>query len=842
VSSYSSWLVALAGLSLAACSDTGREATDSELVGVQRQALATATGASGFVDDHDNGTLRGWVSVGARRWVEASGAIKTSSPGYAAKVGESRAGFLISEYPSADDGTFETTITADAWNGNAGGVVFRWSSPSHFYYVTVKPGNQWTSQLVFHVNTLDPSQGRVIAQNFQLGTTFKLKVVATGGTFGIYLDDVLMQTVRDSTNPSGRVGYAYADAWENLFSAERSQWVDQAGSTPGQAVDPRAGRVELKVHARDEAFTDNVWLKPRLYVENTGEVTVGDFNAYYLFTAEAGKTPVLEDWWTPESTPTLVSLGGNQYAIEYHFTGLNLAPGEITPSLDGNLVGIHYTDWSPLDKSNDFSNPAGPGMQETSTIPVEGTFKPSTDFTAGGEPVVRPVGGSLPATTVKMKRLHLDRLRCVDTTDDSDFWGGEDHVAVHVTLDGQSAKTINAGGMDETGDQDDDDPKNYYFDGNGGTDNDHLELTSSARISVYDYEGLSFEVFRVQLFQSNTSDFIGAEDLDLTPGQHYARFNRDGKYDFWYTIEEFEESRTFATLAEYQLEKFRESTEPGVWANVDKTQLIEQMGERLRPRTLRDGVTVWPGASLVSQGGIGFCGPAAATYWLINNRPLRYVLFARDMFEKGKYMSSGGSYSASAELRGCAVPASKMARKERNKDGGLLYDSSGALIKVESAAADWLVMSTLFDVFKDGDDHISCAAGGQPEIHKDTRTAEMLKWFRDILGYPYVNDEHTLIFGEAGLLENANRVVSKGGAAVLGVDNAVLKSEPDDDWGLLPDHYIAFLGELKVNHGEWYDWNTGHFKFKFFDHANITTLELNEARLEDSVFGGTLSE
>ncbi len=38
---------------------------------------------------------------------------------------------------------------------------------------------------------------------------------------------------------------------------------------------------------------------------------------------------------TPESTPQLLNLGDNKYAVEYQFTGLELAPGETTPSVDG---------------------------------------------------------------------------------------------------------------------------------------------------------------------------------------------------------------------------------------------------------------------------------------------------------------------------------------------------------------------------------------------------------------------------------------------------------------------------------------------------------------------------
>jgi hypothetical protein len=843
-------VVALTALVLSACASTD---SAGESLGASSHALTAPPGSSGFSDVHEDGALRGWSLVGARRWVEAQGKLTTASPGRVAKSGGSRSGFLISEYPSADDGTFEAELTADSWNGNAGGVVLRWSSPSSFYYITVKPANQWESKLVFHVNTMDATQGRVVAEKFNIGSTFKLKVVASGDTFQIYLDGVLRATVRDATNRYGRVGYAYSSSWENLFTAQESQWIDAPGSSPSTAVDPKAGRVELKVHVRDEGYFEGNMLKPRLYVENAGDVTVGDFSAYYLFTAEPGKTPVLEDWWTPESDVSLVDLGDQQYAVEYRFRGLDLGPGEITPSTDGNLVGVHYSDWSAMDKSNDFSNPTAPELQISSKIPVEGSFKPASDFTGGGESSVKLVGGELPTKTVKMKRLKLKRLNCEDTTDDSDVWPffTTDYVYVHVKLDGQFAKVIELGQMDEWGDQSDDDPQNRYF---TEDDNRFLEFTTSAEISLFDYEHWEVgpiclvepvqKCLDVTLFGGNFTDKIGTNALQVAPGSYdKLRFNRDGKYDLWYDIEEFDETRTYATLAEYQLEKFRESTAPGVWTEVDKVDLIAQMEERLRPRTLRDRVTEWPGASLVSQEELGYCGPAAATFWLINNRPLRYVQFVRDVFEKGSFKGAEHTYTASEELRRCNVPGERMERKERDGNG----DPLSPEVEVTSAVADWLVMATLSDKFATVEERIYCDASNEPRTQslpnqlKGTSNYEMSRWFRDVLGYQYVDDDSTFLWGEFSVLEKADKVVRNGGAAVLAVRHGVFENE-EDDWWTGPDHYVAFLGSLETEHGAWYDWNTGHFKFRIFDHAHLSTIELNETDLEDSVFGATLSE
>lgn len=117
-------------------------------------------------------------------------------------------------------------------------------------------------------------------------------------------------------------------------------------------------RVNLEVYTLEESICDSHIAKPRIYVKNTGNVTVNDFTLYYYFTAEEGKTPVLEEFRIPNPKPmvTLVNNGGGEYAIRMEFEGLNLKPGDIIPNKRGYVFGYHNSDWSKLDKSDDFSN------------------------------------------------------------------------------------------------------------------------------------------------------------------------------------------------------------------------------------------------------------------------------------------------------------------------------------------------------------------------------------------------------------------------------------------------------------------------------------------------------
>jgi hypothetical protein len=293
------------------------------------------------------------------------------------------------------------------------------------------------------------------------------------------------------------------------------------------------------------------------------------------------------------------------------------------------------------------------------------------------------------------------------------------------------------------------------------------------------------------------------------------------------------------------MQRFAESTKPGVWPTLNKDQLVADMRDRLSLTGSTPGYT--PGYTRVDQGDLGYCGPAATTYWLIKNRPLRYVIFAREVFENGVYYGPLNDYVASDDLRSCKMPT-----------------PSG----IENQA-DWLVMSTLSDNFAYGDrqftvelrtrapkpafsfevglsdERIHPDVDGYPRSArfkaqlKDTGNKEMFYWFKDVLGYNYVDDESTFLWGEDELLHSADKVVKNGGAAVFGVDNEFWNDGTDTGYG--PNHYVAFLGDLEATYGDWYEWNADNYKFRYWNWAKELTNELDEPTMEAAVFGGTLS-
>jgi hypothetical protein len=115
----------------------------------------------------------------------------------------------------------------------------------------------------------------------------------------------------------------------------------------------------------------------------------------------------------------------------------------------------------------------------------------------------------------------------------------------------------------------------------------------------------------------------------------------------------------------------------------------------------------------------------------------------------------------------------------------------------------------------------------------------MDRWVKDILGYNYVDDDSSYLWGEETILEKAQTSVENGGVALLGIDAYRFDTSPNWHWA--PNHYIAFVGNFEVTNGAWYDWSAS-YSFKYWSWAVTFDKTIGEARLEDSLFGATFGE
>jgi len=127
--------------------------------------------------------------------------------------------------------------------------------------------------------------------------------------------------------------------------------------------------VSVKMFSRDEALYQQNMSKPRIYLHNTGTETINGACYYYYFTTENGKQPVVENYNNPQPV-TLENLGNGTFRLKYDLTGISINPGAVIPASDGNCTGLHYSDWSAWDKSNDISNNGSEQFFENQNIPV----------------------------------------------------------------------------------------------------------------------------------------------------------------------------------------------------------------------------------------------------------------------------------------------------------------------------------------------------------------------------------------------------------------------------------------------------------------------------------------
>ncbi|MBN1602931.1 MAG: hypothetical protein JW915_15085, partial [Chitinispirillaceae bacterium] len=178
--------------------------------------------------------------------------------------------------------------------------------------------------------------------------------------------------------------------------------------------------ISVKVFSRDEALTETNMSKPRIYIQNTGDVALSGVKLYYYFTTEDDITPVLEKYYIPGFNVTLLTISAGNYKLEYSLNS-TLNSGATVPGTDGVAVGLHYNSWSAWDKTNDFSNNRSAAFIENESIAV---YYMGTRI-YGNE----PGGGSTPPQVLPDADIRLNSFALYSTNqttikDRSVFSGG----------------------------------------------------------------------------------------------------------------------------------------------------------------------------------------------------------------------------------------------------------------------------------------------------------------------------------------------------------------------------------------------------------------------------------
>jgi ELWxxDGT repeat protein len=242
---------------------------------------------------------------------------------------------------------------------------------------------------VYFLNFLAPSSFEIVRYYESYPPSFTSTPVTTGGTGTLYRYEISATSM--NSGPIWIESIIKPD-WATITTNEftRTAVLEGTPTVPGSYPILISARnaygesvtqsftltvtdnslIRVSAYMLDEGINESNISKPRIYIKNTGNTTLSDLKMEYYFTTENGKTPVIDDYWTPKSSITLQSLGNSIYKIVYNFTGYTVDPDSALPNKGGNVIGIHYPDWSSLNKSNDYSNNLSRVFAENSRICV----------------------------------------------------------------------------------------------------------------------------------------------------------------------------------------------------------------------------------------------------------------------------------------------------------------------------------------------------------------------------------------------------------------------------------------------------------------------------------------
>ena len=234
--------------------------------------------------------------------------------------------------------------------------------------------------------------------------------------------------------------------------------------------------------------------------------------------------------------------------------------------------------------------------------------------------------------------------------------------------------------------------------------------------------------------------------------------------------------------ADDALQSFQASKTKGVWPNINKQELVEQIRARIKNPVL------------VSQDGTPLCGPAAITYELVSHYPRRYIDIVRQLYETGKFLARTYTFAPSDDFIKSAV---------------------GAGIE----AVDWMVLGAI----RDSENWFFDIEPDSPKAAGITSPWEMRGWSWEILGYDFANWDSTFVWGEFDALRSAQEAVNRGGVAFLMVESAMLGKET-----VYPNHWISFAGNLTID---------VNVEFRCFSWGRVYDVELGKGAFDDYMYG-----
>jgi len=146
----------------------------------------------------------------------------------------------------------------------------------------------------------------------------------------------------------------YGSLYSRLADENSSSSVSSSSITISSSSVASSSSNVLAVWIRNESSQTN-HIKPRFRIVNSSQNSVTAFDITFHMTVEDSKQPLLDVWSAPNCETSLNNIVGEEYQVLFHCHGLNLIPGGIWPDDAGAVFGVHYSDWSYWDISNDQS-------------------------------------------------------------------------------------------------------------------------------------------------------------------------------------------------------------------------------------------------------------------------------------------------------------------------------------------------------------------------------------------------------------------------------------------------------------------------------------------------------
>ena len=95
---------------------------------------------------------------------------------------------------------------------------------------------------------------------------------------------------------------------------------------------------------------------PNIQLQNSDRDIFG-FSLYYYFSAADSKNILIDSYFLAGGSPTIEKLSTNQYRVKIDYNDVFVGAGQFFPDNGFLQFGLHYSDWSIWNETDDFSNP-----------------------------------------------------------------------------------------------------------------------------------------------------------------------------------------------------------------------------------------------------------------------------------------------------------------------------------------------------------------------------------------------------------------------------------------------------------------------------------------------------